>query len=354
MCRKKPGDVKRPAVIEGTAGLAEHLGISRWTVSRVLNGHSGVKEETRRRVLEAMEELGFSPNRFAQGLRGKPSGLVGVSFPYLEATVLAEKSRQLKQELRESGYRGIFEIPEGDPEMEREVIRHFLSIQVEGIVLIASKLSAQDPVFDEVAKKGVGIVAVDARNALPVMRVQLNRAKAMETILKHLCELGHRRIGLLGLGSDDMYRAERSKGLKKACKGLDLDYDRDLQFIDESGYSWRDFSFGAVLARKVLEMGRNRPTALVCLNDCLAVSAVRALQEAGKDVPGEFSVIGFDNTPESEWGNPPLTTVSQNVPKLMNEGSKLLWKSMQGASAELVKVEPELVARGTTGTMNMS
>ena len=86
--------------------LAQHLGISRWTVSRVLNGHSGVKEETRKRVLEAMEELGFSPNRFAQGLRGKPSGLIGVSFPYLEATVLAEKSRQLQQELRESGYRG--------------------------------------------------------------------------------------------------------------------------------------------------------------------------------------------------------------------------------------------------------
>lgn len=345
----KSGKGKKPAVIEGTAGLAQHLGISRWTVSRVLNGHSGVKEETRKRVLEAMEELGFSPNRFAQGLRGKPSGLIGVSFPYLEATVLAEKSRQLQQELRESGYRGIFEIPEGDPEMEREVIRHFLSIQVEGIVLIASKLSSRDPVFDEVAKRGVGIVAVDARNALPVMRVQLNRAKAMETILEHLQELGHRRIGLLGLGSDDMYRAERIRGLKRACKKLGLDYDRDLQFIDETGYSWRDFSFGAVLANKVLEMQRNRPTALVCLNDCLAVSAVRALQEAGKDVPGDFSVIGFDNTPESEWGNPPLTTVSQSVPELMRDGNTLLWKSMRGDVPEIVKVDPVLIARGTTG-----
>lgn len=345
----KSGKGKKPAVIEGTAGLAQHLGISRWTVSRVLNGHSGVKEETRKRVLEAMEELGFSPNRFAQGLRGKPSGLIGVSFPYLEATVLAEKSRQLQQELRESGYRGIFEIPEGDPEIEREVIRHFLSIQVEGIVLIASKLSSRDPVFAEVAKRGVGIVAVDARNALPVMRVQLNRAKAMETILQHLYGLGHRGIALLGLGSDDMYRAERLRGLKRACKNLGLDYERDLQFIDEEGYSWRDFAFGAVLARKVLNMKRNRPTALVCLNDCLAVSAVRALQEAGRKVPEEFSVIGFDNTPESEWGNPPLTTVSQSIPQLMKHANKLLWKSIKGDVAELVKVDPELVARGTTG-----
>ncbi len=347
----QPVTQKKAARIEGTAGLAEHLGISRWTVSRVLNGHSGVKEETRKRVLEAMQELGFSPNRFAQGLRGKPSGLIGVSFPYLEATVLAEKSRQLQHELRESGYRGIFEIPEGDPEMEREVIRHFLSIQVEGIVLIASKLSAQDPVFEEVLKRNVGIVAVDARNSLPVMRVQLDRAKAMETILEHLYGLGHRKIGLLGLGSDDMYRAARMKGLKNACDTLGLNRERDLQFIDEAGFSWRDFAFGAVLARKVLEMKRNRPTALVCLNDCLAVSAVRALQEAGRDVPGEFSVVGFDNTPESEWGNPPLTTVSQSVPELMKQGNKLLWKSMQGKSPELVKVDPVLVARGTTGPL---
>lgn len=308
-----------------------------------------MKEETRRRVVEAMKELGFSPNRFAQGLRGKPSGLIGVSFPYLEATVLAEKSRQLQHELRESGYRGIFEIPEGDPEMEREVIRHFLSIQVEGIVLIASKLSPRDPVFDEVAKRGVGIVAVDARNALPVMRVQLNRAQAMETVLQHLYELGHRRVALLGLGSDDMYRAERIRGLKKACRRLGMEYDRDLHFIDEPGFSWRDFSFGAVLAKKVLELRRDQPTALVCLNDCLAVSAVRALQEAGRSVPGDFSVIGFDNTPESEWGNPPLTTVSQNVGELMREGNKLLWKSISGEPVELVKVKSTLIARGTTG-----
>src|SRR5210317_1314738 len=98
--------------IEGTAALARHLGLSRWTVSRILNGHPGVKEETRQRVMKAVAELGFEPNKLARSLRGGRSGLIGVSFPYLEATVLAEKGRVLKNALAEAGYRGIFEIPE--------------------------------------------------------------------------------------------------------------------------------------------------------------------------------------------------------------------------------------------------
>ena len=335
--------------IQGTAGLAKHLGLSRWTVSRVLNGHSGVKDETRERVQKAMAELGFEPNRFAQGLRGKPSGLVGVSFPYLEATVLVEKCRVLQAELREAGYRGMFEIPEGDPEMEREVIRHYLSIKAEGIVLIASKLEADDPVFLEVEERGVGIVAVDAKHALPVMRVQLNRAKAMEKIMEHLYELGHRRIGLLGLGSDDMYRAARTKGIQGACKRLGLNSGEDLISVDADGYSWRDYEFGAVLAKSVLQLGKSRPTALLCLNDCLAVSAVRALQEAGLTVPEDISVVGFDNTPESKWGNPSLTTVDQNVGELMRAAKRLLWESIQGSAPRLERVDPCLIARGSTG-----
>ncbi|MEX0326136.1 MAG: LacI family DNA-binding transcriptional regulator [Puniceicoccaceae bacterium] len=344
-----PTTAKRPARIEGTAGLARHLGLSRWTVSRVLNGHSGVKEETRKRVLEAVEELGFEPNKLARGLRGGPSGLIGVSFPYLEATVLAEKSRVLKNALGEAGYRGIFEIPEGDPEAEADVIRHFLSINVDGIVLIASKLGRDNPVLEEVRQRGVGLVAVDATNSLPVMRVQLDRQEAMRKVLKHLHELGHRKIALLGLGSDDMYRADRLKGLKAGCRDLGMNFERNLLFIDEEGYSWRDYSFGALLGKKVLEFVGERPTALVCLNDCLAISAMRALQEAGKTIPGDYSVVGFDNTPESQWGYPSLTSVDQNISSLMDNAKKLLWDSLNAKGSRLRKVKPKLFIRGSTG-----
>lgn len=335
--------------VYGTAGLARHLGISRWTVSRVLNGHAGVRDETRQRVLEAVDELGFEPNKLARGLRGVPSGVVGVSFPHLEALVLAAKSQALQRELKTSGYRALFEMPQGDPDVETAVVRHFLSINVAGIVLIGSTLEATSPVFDEVRDRGVGIVAVDARNALPIPRVSLDRGKAMELKLRHLHELGHRRIGVLGLSSDDMYQGIRRRGLRRAAGLLGLDFDRDLMFFDEPGHDQQSYQFGAILAGKVLEMGAAGPTALFCLNDRIAIGALRGLQDAGKQIPSDYSVIGLDNLAETAWTNPPLTTVDQNIKTLMKRSQQALWGAERPGGPPHYKVEPLLVVRQSTG-----
>jgi DNA-binding LacI/PurR family transcriptional regulator len=334
--------------VEGTAGLARHLGISRWTVSRVLNGHEGVREATRQRVLEAVEEYGFEPNRLARGLRGLPSGLVGVSFPHLEAMVLARKSQELQRVLKESGFRALFEMPEGDPDVESAVVRHFISINVDAIVLIGSTLEADALVLEEVRQRGVDIVAVDARNALPIARVSLDRGRAMEIKLRHLHELGHRRIGVLGFSSDDMYQGVRRRGLRRAAERVGLDFGGDLVFVDAPGHHQQSYAFGAQLAGQVLEMGAAGPTALFCLNDRIAIGALRGLQQAGRRVPEDYSVIGLDNLPESEWTNPPLTTVDQNIRKLMEMAQKALWGSA-AAKPPHYKVEPLLVVRESTG-----
>ena len=114
-------------MITSTKDLAEHLGLSRWTVSRVLNGHPEVKEETRRRVLDAARELGFSPNAMARGLRGGSTGLVGVCFQEIESPALAKKTAFLQQQLRAMGFQGMIELTDGDPNLEESVLRHFLS-----------------------------------------------------------------------------------------------------------------------------------------------------------------------------------------------------------------------------------
>ena len=350
MAESTSNSVTTGGSVYGTAGLARHLGVSRWTVSRVLNGHEGVKEATRKRVLAAVEDLKFEPNKLAQGLRGVPSGLVGVSFPHLEAMVLATKSQVLQKELKTAGYRAMFEMPEGDPDMEEAAVRHFLSINVDGIVLIGSTLEVSSPVFKEVADRNVGIVAVDSRNALPIPRVSLDRGKAMELKLRHLHELGHKKIAVLGLGSDDMYQSIRRRGLRRAAKLLGLDFEGDLQFYDEPGYGQQSYEYGSLLAERVLESGVNRPTALFCLNDRIAAGALRGLQAAGKHVPRDFSVIGLDNLPETEWTNPPLTTVDQNISELMAKGQKALWAgSSHSAKPPHYKVEPKLLVRESTG-----
>lgn len=349
MAESNLNPAKEPPRLVGTAGLADYLGISRWTVSRVLNGHSGVKEETRLRVLTAVEELGFEPNRLARGLRGLPSGLIGVSFPYLEATILSEKSRVLQEQLSEAGYRGILEIPKGDPEMEREVIRHFLSINVEGIVLIAPTLEATDSVLQKAREQGTGMVAVDPRNALGIPTVSLDRSMAMVLVIRHLHDLGHRRIGFLGFESDDMYKAARKRGFTRAAKQLELDPETSFTYIDEKGYSWRDFRFGAALAKQVLSLGERTPTALVCLNDRLAIGAMKTLKAAGRSIPGDYSLVGFDNVAESAWMDPSLTTVDQNVDTVMCWTTQALWQSIKGSEVKRKMIKPQLVVRESSG-----
>lgn len=336
-------------MVRGTAGLAEHLGVSRWTVSRVLNGHEGVKEATRRRVLEAVDELGFAPNMLARSLRGVPSGVVGVSFPHLEAAVLAQKSQVLQQALGEAGYRGIFEMPNGDPEVEAEVVRHFLSIQVDGIVLMGSVLPADAGILEEVAERGVAMVAVDPRERLPVAQVSLDRGKAMRQVLDHLFGLGHRRFGILGFASDDLYPEVRRRGLVRAASRLGLDPARDLVSFDLNGYQQQDYRYGAELAREVLSAGNAAPRALIFLNDRLAIGAMNALRAAGKRVPGDFSIIGFDNLAEAAWTEPALTTVDQNVEALMREASGLLWEPpVPGKRTPVRRISPTLVVRAST------
>lgn len=337
-----------PSYVEGTAGLARHLGISRWTVSRVLNGHEGIREETRQRVLEAVEDLGFEPSRLARGLRGLPTGLVGVSFQHFEATVLTQKSQMLQEELGKAGCRGIFEMPCEDPVIEAAVVRHFLSIQVDGIVLIGSILPVDAPVLEEVRSRGVPIVAVDSRHPLKVARVTLDRGRGMELKLRHLHELGHRKIGVLGFGSDDNYGSVRLRGLRKTAQELGMNDRESLVRLDEEGFFHQEYDYGAALVHRILEMGSGGPTALLCLNDRLAIGALRTLQNAGKRIPEDYSVIGFDNLPESAWSCPALTTVDQNIRKLMEMAKKTLWGNA-GAKPPHYKVEPLLVIRGSTG-----
>jgi DNA-binding LacI/PurR family transcriptional regulator len=128
-----------------------------------------------------------------------------------------------------------------------------------------------------------------------------------------------------------------------------LEYGKDLCLIDEPGHHQQSYAFGSLLAGKVLERGREGPTALFCLNDRIAIGAMRGLQEAGKRVPEDYSVIGLDNLPETEWTNPPLTTVDQNIGSLMERVQAALWQPAKSERPVHYKVEPLLVVRESTG-----
>lgn len=338
-------------MIHSTKDLAKLLGLSRWTVSRVLNGHPEVKDETRSRVLEAARKWGFSPNAMARGLRGGSTGLVGVCFQELESPALAKKMAFLQQELRSMGFQGMIELTDGDPELEESVLRHFLSLKSDGIILVGSTLKSDNPTIRYLIGEGVSTVLVDPIHRLPFPSINLDRSGIMEKIVAHLWERGHRRFALLGIESDPVLGRYRIDGIRRGIGRFQGDYSEQVKSYTKEGFGLQSYGYGYSLAKIVQASGDNA-TAWIANNDRLAIGALSYLREQKIRVPDQRAVVGFDNLDISPWFDPPLTTVDQVVPKIFREAVAKLIQSVRNP-ARLIEpqedwIMPELIIRKTS------
>ena len=173
-----PEETEEPA-IRSVEELAKSLGLSRWTISRILNGHAGVHEDTSKRVLAEMERLNFQPNIMARSLRGTKTGLVGVCLQEIDSPILARKISGIQIALHARGLRGVIEIISGQPDAEQKIISHFLSLKVDGIILVGSTLEPDDAIFARLKREKTSVVAVDAAWDVPLPRIDLDRQAAM-------------------------------------------------------------------------------------------------------------------------------------------------------------------------------
>ena len=337
-------------MITSTKDLAEHLGLSRWTVSRVLNGHPEVKDETRKRVLAAASKIGFSPNAMARGLRGGSTGLVGVCFQELESPALAKKTAFLQQQLRTLGLQGMIELTEGDPELEESVLRHFLSLKSDGMILVGSTLQADSSAVQYLIEAKVPAVLVDPIHKLPFPSIHLDRTGIMEIIIDHLWERGHRQFALLGIESDPVLGQFRVEGIRRGIEKQGGEYDVHVQSYMESGFGFQDYGYGYSLAQTILR-AEDAATAWVAMNDRLAIGALSYLREQGIRVPQDIAVVGFDNLDITPWYDPPLTTVDQVIPKIFREAVARLIQSIQDPESICDTddwILPELIVRKTS------
>jgi DNA-binding LacI/PurR family transcriptional regulator len=336
-----------------TAALAKHLGISRWTVSRVLNGHSGVKEETVRKVKQAIEELDFQPSALARGLRGGQTATVGVCFQDVDSPVMAIRLAALQQRLREEGYETVIELSGAGVDLERNAIRRFVAHRVDGIVLIFSHLKADDPAISLLQREGVPCFWIDPESPVPGDKVTLDRGRSMKLILEHLVGLGHKRISLLGIDPRNRFGALRVPGLKRYAPELGLDFERDFNFVFHSGETNHTFDYGYELAGELMEKSTGQlPTAIIALNDRIAIGAINRLREDGVRVPQDVSVVGYDNIAVGEHFFPTLTTVDHQTDRLMDLAVRSLLERLdpdkiQPAAREL-SVQPKLIIRKST------
>src|SRR5271157_5665541 len=334
--------------------LAEHLELSQTTVSLVLNNSPSAKsipQETRNRVMEAATRLNYRPNYFARSLRQSRSMSVGVLAPDLSEGYFTRVMNGVVEELTRAHYFYFTSCHDWKKELIEQYPRMLVERAVDGFLLLNTPA-------DQIAVP-VPVVAISAHSAVEnVTNIVLDHHSAVQQALLHLHELGHRRIAFMR-GPRAIPDSEyRWQGIEEAAREMGLKLDPALTIrIDtaawqmKTGYHPMAPEIGYKPMQALLEKTRDF-TAVFCFNDIAAIGAIRALKDAGLTVPGDVSVVGFDDIQSAAYSTPSLTTVRQPLLKMGKRGAQVLLERIANREKEFpseIVMAPELVIRESTG-----
>ncbi|MFP5235470.1 MAG: LacI family DNA-binding transcriptional regulator [Acidobacteriota bacterium] len=334
--------------------LAQHLDLSQTTVSLVLNNSPSAKSippETRQRVLDAAERLNYRPNYFARSLRQSRSMSVGVLAPDLSEGYFTRVMSGVVEELTAAHYFYFTACHDWKKDLIEQYPRMLVERAVDGFLLLNTPA-------DEIHVP-VPVVAISAHSPVEnVTNIVLDHHSAVEQALKHLYQLGHRRIAFMRGPKaipDAEYRWESIQQVAREI-GLRIDPAHVIR-IEATGWSTKTGQhpmapeIGYKPMQALLEKNRDF-TAVFCFNDIAAIGAIRALKDVGFSVPGDVSVVGFDDILSAAYSTPSLTTVRQPLGEMGKRGAQVLLDRIADKTKPFpfeIVVEPELVVRESTG-----
>lgn len=320
--------------------VARIAGVSHQTVSRVLNHHPSLRPETKQRVLDVMAELQYKPNRAARALVTSRSRTIGIlaasSTQYGPASSIAA----IETAARAAGYWvSTANIESSDAASITDGLEHLAAQSIEGLVVIAPQVR----VFDTLAQLSIDVPYVTLqstdRDLGPTLSVDQIAGARLAT--RHLIELGHRNIYHLA-GPQDWIEAEaRMRGFLEEMSAQDVATTAPILG------DWTA-EFGYYAGRELLTV--RDFTAIFASNDQMALGLMHAIRDAGLDIPGDVSIIGFDDIPEAAHFWPPLTTVRQDFAEIGRRCVALLIGALDPSTVEhRQSIVPELIVRSSTG-----
>ena len=323
--------------------IATHANVSKSTVSRVINNTTPVNAAKRKAVLDAVELLNFQPNSLASGLAGGQSMTIGVQTQKMGSPFYNSITRGIIQSLSPSRYSPIFVDGRWEPDLQAEGIETLLRRQVDGMIIVGGSLSRQQ-VETAMGQKPVLIVGREI-NGLEDHCMFIDNFDAAYRATKYLIELGHRKIVHITGIKDQQDAVERLKGYQFALDEADIEFDAGLvvegQFDGPSGVSAVEYLLG---------QGKEF-TAIFAANDRMAFGARLALFQHGIDVPGEVSLIGFDDQVEAAFMTPPLTTVRQPALELGISVGEAMLNVLNNEPYSLTTLPCEIQLRESTATV---
>jgi LacI family transcriptional regulator len=323
------------------ADIAREAGTSASTASRALSGRGYVSDSVRDRLVAVAERLGYVPNASAQTLKQRTSRIVGVVVSALDNQFYAGLAAGIEQVLRESNYQMVILGDNNDAGEELAGVRTFLAMRAPGVIMTPVGAEASHLLQSH----GIAVVEVDRQLARNCDGVAIDNERGGREATMHLVGLGHKRIALLGIDTPWTTDAGRLKGYRTALRNAGIAFDKKL--VASIPLHAPDID-----ARIESLLDTAAPTAVFAANNELAEHAWRVLRRRGLSIPGDMSLVGFDDVPWMEMVDPPITVVDQPTIELGRSAARLLLRRLNGGGAALPGVEvlqPRLVVRGSTG-----
>jgi len=331
-----------PLTLEDVARLS---GVSRSTVSRVINHDPNVSESTRQKVQEVLDQIGFQPNLAAKGLVSGKTNIIGVVIPTSVVKIFSDPYfPQLLQGIsascNASGYSVMLWLSE--PEYERRMIAQILhNGLIEGVII--ASVPIKDSIVNSLVESRIPFLEVGRHPALDVSYLDVDNVQAARNAVMHLVHVGYKRIATITGDLGQISGADRFQGYLNALHDARIPFSQLLvaegDYSEESGY------------KGMQRLIKQKPDAVFIASDMMVYGAMRALRETDLHVPEDIAIVGFDDLSSSAKTDPPLTTVRQPISKMGNLAAEALIEMIETDSTEKKRiiVDTELVVRQSCG-----
>ncbi len=327
--------------------VAKRAGVSTATVSRVLNNSAVVRESTRKRVLTITEQFNYRPNRFAQGLAGGKTRTFGMIVSNIENPFFLDILHTLEETATQAGFELVYENTDYQPTRLAAAVDLMLARPLAGLAVVVSE--TEQRAVQRLTEWGRPVVVFDMdAKGDSITQIKTRYEKGMQRTVEYLNSLGHRRMAFVGHhGVLDPLRERENAFQRTVMRFPD---------VESATATSTDSPLGGRQAIHQLLASGFKPTAVICVNDFMAIGALRELRDAGLRVPKDVSVTGFDNIQLSEYLYPALTTV--NLPR--GRIAELIFQALNPSRDQArathgqILIEPELVVRESTAPARQS
>lgn len=321
--------------------VAIKAGVSVATVSRVLNDHNKVTEETKAKVEAAINKLNYKPSLLGRNLRNSESRLLLILIPEISNPFYFEIIKGIEETVLKNNYNILLCETDSKPERERIYFDLLKSKMADGIITMDPALNVDTLV--SIAQKHAIIQCSEYEVNSGIPYVTIDHEQAAYDAVKHLIDLGHKRISLINSDEKFLYARQREKGYRKALEDHQIRVQEDyIIYVEQLGFEQGQQAMQNILQKE------ERPTAVFAVSDLLAIGALKEIHANYLQVPEEMAIVGFDKIEFSNMTYPELTTVAQPMYEMGGTAAQMLIDKIKGKEVEHVVFEHHLVKRAST------